>query len=82
MAENTPNPEFMEAREGVATGEHHEITPEEMKARKRRNIAIALGVVAFIVLVYSTTLLRLTQNIEANRDAETIGQLEMTIGIS
>ena len=77
MADETPKPDLIEAREGLATGEHHEVTPEEQKARKRRNMAIALGVVTFIVLVYSTTLLRLTQNIEANRNAETIGQVEV-----
>ena len=35
------------------------MTPEEQKQRKRRNIAIALGVVAFIVLVYVVTILRI-----------------------
>ena len=35
------------------------MTPEELKQRKRRNIAIALGVVAFIVLVYVVTILRI-----------------------
>ena len=35
------------------------MTPEELKQRKRRNIAIALGVVAFIVLVYLVTVLRM-----------------------
>jgi hypothetical protein len=35
------------------------MTPEELKQRKRRNLAIALGVVAFIVLVYVVTILRI-----------------------
>ena len=39
------------------------LTPEELKARKRRNIAIALGLVAFMVLVFVTTLLRLQANV-------------------
>ena len=56
------NPELDLPREGQATGEHHEVTPEEAKARNRRNLAIAFGVVAFIVIVYSTTILRLAQN--------------------
>ena len=39
------------------------LTPEELRARKRRNIALALGLVAFIVLVFVTTVLRLHANI-------------------
>ena len=39
------------------------LTPEELKARKRRNVAIALGLVAFMVLVFVTTLLRLQANV-------------------
>ena len=39
------------------------LTPEELKARKRRNIAIALGLVAFMALVFVTTLLRLQANV-------------------
>ena len=38
-------------------------TPEELKSRKRRNIAIALGLVSFMVLVFVTTLLRLQANV-------------------
>ena len=39
------------------------LTPEELKARKSRNIAIALGLVAFMALVFVTTLLRLQANV-------------------
>ena len=39
------------------------LTPEELKARKRRNSAIALGLVAFMALVFVTTLLRLQANV-------------------
>ena len=39
------------------------LTPEELKARKRRNIAIALGLVAFMALVFVTPLLRLQANV-------------------
>jgi hypothetical protein len=42
-------------------------TPEELRARKRRNLWIALGLVAFIVLVFATTVLRLQQNQAADR---------------
>lgn len=38
------------------------LTPEEEKARKRRNRAIALGLLAFIALIFLTTVLRLTHN--------------------
>jgi hypothetical protein len=40
-----------------------QLTPEELKARKRRNLAIALGLVAFMALVFVTTLLRLQANV-------------------
>ncbi len=39
------------------------LTEEELTARKRRNLWIALGLVAFMVLVFLTTFLRLQQNI-------------------
>lgn len=39
-----------------------QLTPEELKARKRRNLAIALGLVAFMVLVFITTILKLHGN--------------------
>jgi hypothetical protein len=38
------------------------LTPEELRARKRRNVWIAAALVAFIVLVFATTVLRLQQN--------------------
>jgi len=37
----------------------HGLTPEEEKMRARRNRAIALGLAAFIVLVFAVTMLRL-----------------------
>jgi len=40
------------------------LTPEELSARKRRNRALAGALVAFIVLVFATTVLKLS----ANRD--------------
>ncbi len=42
------------------------MTPEEISARKRRNLAIAAALVLFIVLVFTVTVLRLTSNIAAN----------------
>jgi len=38
------------------------LSPEELRARKRRNVWIAGALVAFIVLVFVTTVLRLQQN--------------------
>ena len=38
------------------------LTPDELRARKRRNRFLALGLLAFIVLVFLTTVLRLQQN--------------------
>ena len=43
-----------------------ELTPEAFEAaRKRRNVMIAWMLVAFMVLVFSITALRLTQNMAA-----------------
>jgi hypothetical protein len=43
------------------------MSPEERavfeKARRGRNLAIALGLVAFIVLVYAVTLIRMGGNV-------------------
>ena len=35
------------------------------RARRRRSLAIALGLVAFIVVVYLVTMVRMTQNTRA-----------------
>ena len=43
------------------------LTPEELRARKRRNVWIAAALVAFIVRVFATTVLRLQQNQAAER---------------
>ena len=39
------------------------MTPEELRARKRRNLWIALGIGAFIVLVFAITLAQLQGNV-------------------
>lgn len=36
-----------------------DLGPEELKKRKQRNVAIALAIVAFIVIVYIVTMLKL-----------------------
>ena len=45
------------------------LTPEELAARSRRNIWIALALVGFIVLLFATTTLRMFQNQETARAA-------------
>ncbi|GGY53066.1 protoheme IX farnesyltransferase [Parvularcula lutaonensis] len=74
MADETTSPEVKhdprglginDAREGLPTGEMHEQSPEEKKAQDRRNIAIALAVVAFAALVFATTILRLAENLNS-----------------
>ena len=55
------------AREGLPTGEVYEPTPEEQRARGRRDVAVALCVVGFCLLVFTITIFRLAQSIEAGR---------------
>jgi len=50
-------------REGRPTGEHVALSPEEEKARKHRNVYIALSLVVFMVAVFLITVVRLSQNI-------------------
>ena len=38
------------------------LTSEELAARKRRNVWIALGLAAFVVLLFTTTFLRMMHN--------------------
>ena len=57
------------------------LTDEELTARKRRNLWIALGLVAFIVLVFTTTFLRLKQNIEARKALETAAVAEASAAL-
>ena len=45
------------------------LTPEQLAARNKRSLWIALGLVAFIVLIFSTTFLRMQQNL-ADRTAQ------------
>jgi cytochrome c-type biogenesis protein CcmE len=51
------------------------LTPEQLEARKRRNLAIAGGLVAFIVLVFTITVLNLKRNIDDRVEAEAAGQI-------
>lgn len=51
-----------------------QLTPEELSARKKRNYAIAGALVAFMVIVFSVTILNLKRNIDARKDAIAAGQ--------
>lgn len=41
------------------------LTPEQEAARRRRNLAIAGGLAAFVALVFLVTVLRLAANVQA-----------------
>jgi hypothetical protein len=43
------------------------LTPEELKARKLRSIAIALGLIAFVAIIFTVTLVRLQGNVPEPR---------------
>ncbi len=40
----------------------NQLTPQELAARKKRNLAIAGALVLFIILVFTTTVLNLKRN--------------------
>ncbi len=50
------------------------LSPEELTARNKRSLAIAGALVAFIVLVFTVTVLNLKRNIDARTDAIAAGQ--------
>lgn len=51
------------------------LTPEQLEARKKRNVAIAWGLVAFMVLVFVTTTLNLKRNMEARKAANAVAEM-------
>ena len=58
-----PRTDFLGAREGIPTGETVKLTDEQQAARKKRNVAIAIGLVAFMAIIMIVTVLRISQNI-------------------
>lgn len=58
MTQNDSAPQFIK------------LTDEQVRARKRRNIAIAFGLLVFIATVYAITVSRLHANNEARQAAE------------
>lgn len=53
------------------------LTPEELAARKRRNVWIAMGLVAFMVLVFATTFLRMQRNFDTQRAIDAAAAAEV-----
>ncbi|MFA4893453.1 hypothetical protein [Brevundimonas sp.] len=45
------------------------LTPEQLQARNKRNLAIAGALVVFIVLVFGVTVLNLKRNLDARAEA-------------
>jgi hypothetical protein len=64
--EHNEAPSMMNAREGIPTGETVKLTAEQEAARKKRNVAIAIGLVSFMVIIMVVTMLRISQNIAAS----------------
>lgn len=57
------------------------LTPEQLAARNKRSLWIALGLVAFIVLIFSTTFLRMQRNL-ADRTAQQRALSTATVPVS
>jgi len=49
------------------------LTPAELSARNRRNLALAGALIGFIVLVFAVTVLNLKRNIDARKEALAAG---------
>ena len=45
------------------------LTPEQLSARKKRNLALAGALVLFIVLVFTTTVLKMKGNLDDRQAA-------------
>jgi len=54
------------------------LTPQELSARKKRNLALAGALVVFIVLVFTTTMLKMKGNLDDRKDAAAAGQTVST----
>jgi len=50
------------------------LTPEELSARKKRNLALAGALIVFIVLVFTTTVLKMKGNLDDRKDAAAAAQ--------
>jgi hypothetical protein len=54
------------------------LTPEQLQARNRRSLWIALGLVGFIVLIFLTTFLRMQSNLAERKAMATTAAAEAT----
>ncbi len=52
------------------------LTPEELAARKRRNLALAGALVVFMILIFATTVLRMTQNRSEAQQTQAVAAAE------
>ncbi|MBA4795401.1 hypothetical protein [Phenylobacterium sp.] len=60
MSERDDDPQAVEhPQDGAPTGP----SPEEFRARRGRNVALAIGLVVFAVLVFLVTVVRLGANV-------------------
>jgi hypothetical protein len=50
------------------------LTTDQLSSRKRRNLALAGALVAFIVLVFTTTVLKMKGNLDDRQAATAAGQ--------
>ncbi|HEY1224376.1 MAG TPA: hypothetical protein VGE54_04030 [Brevundimonas sp.] len=50
------------------------LTPQQLEARKKRNVAIALALAAFAVLIFITTALSLKRNIEMSKAMRAVAE--------
>jgi hypothetical protein len=49
--------------EALPTGERIQLTPEQAKARKRRGQWLALGLFAFVIVIFALTMTKMGANI-------------------
>ena len=55
------------------------LSDEQVRARKRRNIAIAMGLLVFIATVYAITVSRMHANNEARKAGEAAANAELGV---
>jgi hypothetical protein len=63
MAEPQAEPPPKPYGEALPTGEHVRLTPEQAKARNRRGQWIAIGLFAFVIIIFVLTMTKMGANI-------------------
>lgn len=51
------------------------LTPEQLSARKKRNLALAGALIVFIVLVFTTTVLKMKGNLDDRKEVAAAGRI-------